>query len=197
MMEYYEQLENRKYLYMNKKQIPDSWYITKSGFLYNTLSNEHNLATLKNELDVIEFYIKNNMNLAELLINMNEINCSYSKDENSKLLLNGYLKAREDMYKSFIRLQNLVIEPYEEYKKLILLTNNNLSDILVRFVGFYKVESKVKKTITTSLKNYERELFDYILLGWNIEYVPSIIIDENNEINIYRNETLKIKTYMK
>ena len=44
-------------------------------------------------------------------------------------------------------MQNYCLSPKEEFEKLKKLTNNELTDILVRCCGFHKVESQLKKQL--------------------------------------------------
>ena len=56
------------------------------------------------------------------------------------------------------------------------ISGDELTDIFVRCCGFHKVESKEEKTITTSDIRYKETFKDYIEEGWNIVFIPPIII---------------------
>ena len=78
------------------------------------------------------------------------------------------------------------------------MTNNDLVDILVRCCGFHKVESKVNKTITTSDVNYEKEFLEYIDKGWNIKFIPPIIIRKDlGIVSVLDVESPLVKRYLK
>lgn len=53
-----------------------------------------------------------------------------------------------------------------------------------------------EKTITTSCINYEKELEEYINNGWNIQFIPPFIID-NNCLKEYPEDFLVIKRLLK
>lgn len=88
----------------------------------------------------------------------------------------GIVMAHAYFYKFFEDMQNYCLSPKEEFEKLKKLTNNELTDIFVRCCGFHKVESQLKKTITTSDVNYKYTFKEYIDNGWNIVFIPPIII---------------------
>ena len=55
-----------------------------------------------------------------------------------------------------------------------------------------------EKTITTSCINYEVKFEEYIKKGWNIVFIPPIIIDEDNHNVIhYPEEFLTIRKILK
>ena len=55
-----------------------------------------------------------------------------------------------------------------------------------------------EKIITTSCINYEDELEEYINNGWNVVFIPPIIIDENNHcLKEYPEDFLVIKKVLK
>lgn len=106
----------------------------------------------------------------------------------------GVINAQASMYSFFEDLYLNTNNPKEELEKIEKLTNNSIRDILVRCCGFHKVESTVDKTITTSLINYEDEFSEYINKGWNIVFIPPIIIDSyDNTVKEYPEEFIKIR----
>ncbi len=100
---------------------------------------------------------------------------SYQK--NLITLIIGHLAAETSLYSSFVRMNKSC------YKNEILtqirhLTMNDISDVLVRFSGFHKIESIVDNTITTSSLNGITEFSEYLKRGWNLHIIPRIVYDE-------------------
>ena len=50
-------------------------------------------------------------------------------------------------------------------------------DLLVQFIGFDKIETQKKKTITTSKKNIYEEFFNLLLMDYDIVELPRLIFD--------------------
>ncbi len=50
-------------------------------------------------------------------------------------------------------------------------------DLLVQFIGFDKIETQKKKTITTSKKNIYEEFFNLLLLDYDVVELPKLIFD--------------------
>lgn len=161
--------------YINKtKEMGKRGYITKGQF-YNYLH-----------------YINYPMFLEE--INNEPI----TRERHIFTIIIGIVNSKVGIYKFFEDLCLKTDNPKEELEKIIKWTNNDIGDILVRCCGFHKVESTVDKTITTSLINYEEEFKEYIDKGWNIVFIPPIIIDEyDNTIKEYPEEFLKIRKILK
>lgn len=121
-----------------------------------------------------------------------------TRERNIFTLIIGIINSHVGFYKFFEDLCLKTDNPKEELEKIKKWTNNDIRDILVRCCGFHKVESTVDKTITTSLINYEEEFKEYIDRGWNIVFVPPIIIDEHDKtVKDYPEEFLKIRKVLK
>lgn len=113
-------------------------------------------------------------------------------------LILGIINSHACFYKFFEELCLYTENPKYEINKIIKWTKNDIGDILVRCCGFHKVESMQEKTITTSCINYENELEEYINNGWNIQFLPPIIIDkDNNCLKEYPEDFLVIKRLLK
>lgn len=92
------------------------------------------------------------------------------------VMANGYFN------KFFSDMNKYCHNPREELNKLDKMVNGFLPDILVRCCGFYKIDSRPYKTITTSDDNYEYTLKKYIEAGWHIDFRAPIVI--NREMGI-------------
>ena len=96
----------------------------------------------------------------------------------------GIISAQIGFYRFFSNLQKYTNNPSNELCKLMDMTNGEISDILVRCSGFYKVESNLDKTITTSSIAPFAELSEYVSRGWDVAIIPPIIIDRSKgELN--------------
>lgn len=106
--------------------------------------------------------------------------------------------ARAYFYKFFEDMQKYCINFNEELNKLIEITSDDLVNILVRCCGFHKIESMLSKTITTSDINYNDTFKEYIEKGWNIKFIPPIVIQRDigriKELNM---ESPFVKKYIK
>lgn len=111
-------------------------------------------------------------------------------------LILGIINAQACFYRFFEELCLYTENPKDEVKKIIKWTKNDIGDVLVRCCGFHKIESMQEKTITTSCINYENELEEYINNGWNIQFIPPFIID-NNCLKEYPEDFLVIKRLLK
>jgi len=87
----------------------------------------------------------------------------------------GFLHAQEDFI-NYLSILNLSNRRSELFKKIIDLTNEDISDILVRFCNFNKIETSLDKNITTSNLNIN-DFKEYLDKGWIIQIVPKIYYD--------------------
>lgn len=103
---------------------------------------------------------------------------SYQK--NLITLITGFLSAETALYSSFNRVNNS-LSKRELLTQLRELSRNDIRDVLVRFSGFYKIESIVDKTITTSSLYAIRDFSNYLNAGWNLHIIPGIVYDETED----------------
>lgn len=119
-------------------------------------------------------------------------------EKNTIDIILGIVNAHGCFYRFYEELFMYTNNPKEEIEKINNLTKNDIKDILVRCCGFHKVESMVKKTITTSTINYEEEFEEYVKNGWSINFVPPIIINkEKRTVEEYPEEFLLIRKLLK
>ncbi|MGE5455804.1 MAG: hypothetical protein ACM3O4_01680 [Ignavibacteriales bacterium] len=199
--------------------LPNAWYITSYGDLYNTGGRnghkETNLiypyervkrlflegksiegnkdALLKKRLEIINNgYISKGdfMNYLNYIYDFSSIqttdNHSFldARTYNLKLVktILGAVSANAGFYHFFEDMQKYTLNPKRELYKLKAMTNNQISDILVRCSGFSKIESVVKKTITTSSLTPFEDLYEYIVRGWDVCVIPPIIVSREEGI---------------
>ena len=70
----------------------------------------------------------------------------------------------------------VVIDITNEYLYELL---KNKNDFLVQMVGFNKIETMLKKTITTSNLNINETFFNYLIMDWSVQQIPRFIVDKN------------------
>lgn len=97
-----------------------------------------------------------------------------SYQENLITLIIGHLAAETALSNSFVRLNN------SKYKKDLISQINkmDISDILVRFARFNKIETSLDKTITTTSLNAIKEFSEYLKKGWDLQIIPGIVYDQ-------------------
>lgn len=207
---------------------PDSWYILPNETLYNTeCGHKGSLLVIDEKIishmlkkgwkvePLYEHYIELREKIVANGFSEKEFNeyISYdyktryldethdvktSHDENILNHIISIIDAKIYFYKFFNDLQKYTADPYEEYKKIIHMTNDNITDILVRCCHFHKIESKMDNMITTSCVDYEDEFIEYIERGYKIEFVLPIMINkEKGIIEEYPKEFIEIKKLLK
>lgn len=193
--------------------LPNAWYITPYGDLYNTgEKGGHKETNLIYSLQHIERVIPNKLSIEktqkEILEKRQRIikngfidyydfstylnYCYYppyvvtsskptlfnSLTYHPKIVntIRGIVSAKASFYNFFVNLQKYTKDPKYEFNKLINMTKRDIRDILVRCAGFYKIESSLNKTITTSSLTPFEDLFEYIKRGWDVYSIPPIVV---------------------
>lgn len=201
------ELNNHKLIISAKSKkiqflLPDSWYITPSGELYNSMGETgHKEANLKYAyMDEIEqnlskkstskYYLKKvsiinsngfitHLDYKEglnLVYNFPGFDNNKSYDKQLIKLILGIYNAHICFYKFFEELKEKSSNYVED---LNYIEELGMEDLLVRCCGFHKISSQTTKTITTSCIDYENQFGNYISNGWHIDFIPPIIINEN------------------
>lgn len=123
-------------------------------------------------------------------------------------LINSYVRIKRDicikiydlysMSDDFDFLISNLISLLKIYKNKNLLYNKNekiyyneiykilSKELLVLFLGYSKIETVLRKTITTSVKNPNEVFYNYKLMDFDIIRIPSLIYDKNT--NTFRIE---------
>jgi hypothetical protein len=200
-------------------KLPNAWYITSYGDLYNTggkrghketnlvypyesitrsfLENQSIVGIsdglLRKRLKIIsngyidKFDFVDYLNYAYDMPSIQTSDDYHYLDKKSyelrivKIIL-GVVSAEAGLYHFFENIQEYTYNPKGELDKLRYMVRNDMRDILVRCSGFYKIESAINKTITTSsLKPFE-DLYEYIIRGWNVCTIPPIIVNREKGI---------------
>jgi hypothetical protein len=99
----------------------------------------------------------------------------------------GVISAQICFYSFFKNLQMNTNNPKKEFKRLNEMTKNNpddrdFRDIFVRCAGFYKIETTLEKTITTSSFTPFEDLPEYLKRGWDVCIIPPIIVNSEKGI---------------
>lgn len=145
---------------------------------------------------------------ANLFINR-KLNWSYKGVYNNETLqlINLYIRIKKDITTKIYNLYEAsddfnyliynLISLLKIYKNESLLYNKNekiyyneiykilSKELLVLFLGYSKIETILRKTITTTVKNPNEVFYNYKLMDFDIVRIPSLIYDKNtNEFKI-------------
>ena len=185
---------------LNKGYVSESDFLNYSNLKYKFI----NIETRETEFDKLRFealydnlkkYEEKNGSLSfqkfiefeDKYFNGNLPEPIRSYQKNIITLTVGYLKAKNDYYDSLIKLNNS--KRKDVLKELMDLVYNNITDFLVRYCGFSKVETTLEKTITTTRLNVYDDFYEYLKRGWNIHLISPIIYDKEKdkieEINLH------------
>ena len=103
-------------------------------------------------------------------------NCCNLDDILVKKLVLGIITSKIILLEKFIALENKVVDKKEVIDKIIELSKDDISEVLVKFCGFHKIETQVDKTITTtSLKIGDFK--NYLDKNFKLCIVPGISLD--------------------
>ncbi len=219
-----KELDKYSFKLPNNKKIvnfllPDSWYITPSGELYNSMGEDGHkgsnlqyayLEQINNETEYTsKYYLDKLLTIEEnnfisksefklylnLIYNFEGLFADKTYDRKIIQLIKGIYSANACFYSFFEELKEKSSN-YEE--NLNLIKKIDMDDLLVRTCGFHKVSSLFDKRITTSCINYNQEFYEYLKKGWTIDFIPPIIINEQNgKLEDYPKEYLTIKKILK
>ena len=166
-----------------KYTIPDNYYINPNGLLYNDigdLTSTYNLIKealfnnsvslekeLKNELENYKRILESNTITIRDIKNYLNIKCDETNNPLLKNLVIGTISSKI-----------ILLEKFKDIKKrnlydIINQSNDNIDDILVRYCGFHKIESKNNRVITTTSldkDNFKKYIDNY----YTINVVPKI-----------------------
>ena len=103
-------------------------------------------------------------------------------DLNTVKIVLGVVSATASLNRFWLDLAANTNNPSIEFEKVRTMTENRIEDILVKCAGFHKIETNLKKTITTSSLDNLQKFEEYLEKGWNISIVPPIIINKEKGI---------------
>ena len=98
-------------------------------------------------------------------------------DSKTITILTGMIELRQDLFDFFEKLELYTDSPKDNLRKVIEITNNNYLDVLVRCCGVTKITSSPYKTIITSSLTAKIDFREYLDKGFNICFLPPIIIN--------------------
>ena len=190
----------------NEIILPDSWYITKNGTLYNSMGfvyghKESNLIYPLNDIrdallsqsrivDRKQEYLEEYQKIVEdeyvtdiqfwnYLNLCGKVDTLYEDRIYSPLIVNlvkGIVLAHADLYDAFKQFDE-VKDKEQGYNELMRLTNESYDDLFVRFLGFSKVNVSGTKAICTS-DRYEYKFSEYLDNGHYLDYVNPIEVKD-------------------
>lgn len=72
-------------------------------------------------------------------------------------------------------------EVFEEEEYWFNMFSKIYQDLLIQFIGFDKIETQTRKTITTSRTNIYEEFFNLLIMDYEIKQIPKLIFDEETQ----------------
>lgn len=94
----------------------------------------------------------------------------------------GMLELQDDLYNFFKKLELYTVSPKDSLRKVIEITNNKYLDVLVRCCGVSKLASSPPKTIVTSLLTAKDDFKEYLEKGYDVCFIPPIIINKETRM---------------
>ena len=187
---YADEIEKRGYV--------DNFEFQDYTNLIYTLPTEVLTVEKEKRIEFLENYRKNLKNMPVRLAVHGYGNRSYQRKIVN--LYVGFLHAHEDLLKAFKKL-NQSKRKEEIIKKIFDLKTYDA--ILIQFCGFSKlaseeVESKIGKTIVTSLPYGIEEFQEYLENGFNLQIVPKLVYDKYlDDVTFVENSYILEKYYEK
>ena len=150
-------IENAFLFYKYYNFIDEKWLLDKNGEQFISKDIVRNLNNLiLADIDICQSFI----DLNKIIVNLVKI--GYEKNMVFGVE-HGMIQVKD--------ISDLLL------KKLL----NNKNDFLIQFVGFDKIETSLNKTITTSKLNINETFFNYLIMDFNIQRLPKIVIDYQNK----------------
>ena len=168
--------------YQKIKNILNLGFVTSEEF-QNYANSVYFLPTILTpevEDDIMRYYRIMNLSPSEQEQLLQKKDFSFPALERSyqpniiKLVV-GHLAAEGDLFHSFQKV-NTSHKKKEIIQKIYTFSNQDFSDVLVRYCGFHKVESCEKKITTSSLYGIQ-EFKEYLNHGWSLYIIPKIVYD--------------------
>lgn len=94
----------------------------------------------------------------------------------------GMIELRTDLFNFFERLELYTDSPKDSLRKVIEITNNKYLDVLIRCCGVSKIATFPYKTIITSLLTAKDDFREYLERGYNVCFIPPIIINKKTRM---------------
>lgn len=94
----------------------------------------------------------------------------------------GMIELRQDLFDFFEKLELYTVSPKDNLKKVIEITNDKYIDVLIRCCGVSKITSSPYKTIITSLLTAKDDFREYLEKGYDVCFIPPIIINKEKRM---------------
>lgn len=168
--------------YMTSPTIDETYYLEELKEYKRLLENRYvTFSEFKNYLNYVNY---------PAVIKLTEEDFTYFKnpfeektyDHRVFKTVLGVVSAQIAFYKFFSDLARYTKNPSKEYEKVMDMAKDRRSEILVRCAGFHKVETSLKKTITTSCVTDFKQFEEYLCRGWDIAVTTPIIINREKGI---------------
>lgn len=94
----------------------------------------------------------------------------------------GMLGLRDDLFDFFEKLELCTDSSKDSLRKVLEITHNKYLDILIRCCGVSKIASSPHKTIITSSLTAKNDFREYLEKGYDVCFVPPIIINKDKRM---------------
>ena len=177
---YYSYFNNKLELIKELGYIDHSTYISWMNLFYSL--PDIWVPDKENIKQRIDFIIDNNLNNITFWPSERR-----SYQPNLIRLYEGYCDAYIEFYKFFNN--HFKSSPKKDYEDIKNITNNQyiydeIVELLVRCMGFHKIESQLSKVITTTSLTPVNDFYNYLINGYDIYIIPKIIY-ENGFKEVY------------
>lgn len=163
------------------------WFLTKTEPYIrknNSTPGKTNPCPELNDTSIILKYGYMRWNTLDLLLHyINYYHFNYRIYDSKTIMVSiGMIELRQDLFDFFEKLELYTDSPKDSLKKIIEITNDNYLDVLIRCCGVSKITSSPHKTIVTSLLTAKADFREYLEKGYNVCYVPPIIINSETRM---------------
>lgn len=123
-------------------------------------------------------YIKWNT-LDLLLHSIDYYHFNYRIYESKTIMVSiGMIELRRDLLDFLEKLELYTDTPKDSLRKVVEITNDKYLDVLIRCCGVSKITSSPYKTIVTSLLTAKTDFKEYLEKGYDVCFIPPIIINK-------------------
>lgn len=163
-----------------------TWFLTKEETIYNENASSGKIVLFPEFSDPSIIFKNGYVKWDTLDLLLHYINYYHfnSKIYDTKMMMvaTGMIELRKDLFNFLKKLELYTDSPKDNLRKVIEITNHKYLDVLIRCCGVSKITSSPHKTIVTSLLTAKTEFREYIEKGYNVCFVPPIIINKKTRM---------------
>lgn len=103
-------------------------------------------------------------------------------DKKTIMVSIGMIELRRDLLDFFEKLELYTDSPKDSLRKVLEITHDKYLDVLIRCCGVSKITSSPYKTIVTSLLTAKTDFKEYLEKGYDVCFIPPIIINKETRM---------------